>query len=97
MEDNKTETENATGTETENVTGTETENEEQTDSNSVSALVEAVRSEYEHKISTLKEKHKNELAERDKIILQIIDGAPKQEQSNTILEKLNAKRNFKKW
>lgn len=62
-------------------------------------LFAKIREEYESKIAEMASKHKAEIEDRDAIIQQLITGSSANDTSAqpTFMEKLNAKREFKKW
>lgn len=59
-------------------------------------LITLIRSEYEEKIDALKRKNAIEVRERDELIKQLLrDDRPVNEE--TIADRINARRNYKKW
>lgn len=61
-----------------------------------SDLIVLIRNEYEEKIANINAKHVKDVAERDELIKQLLrDDKPANEE--TIADKINARRNFKKW
>lgn len=74
----------------------EKEEVEEQEENEIETLVLNIKKEYEEKIATINEKNKKELAKRDNLIRQLIAGE-KEEETSTIADKINAKRQFKKW
>lgn len=61
-------------------------------------IVNDIRAEYENKLSDLEAKHAAALKDRDDIIKQLIngnEGAPQHTES--FVDKINSKRNYKKW
>ena len=78
---------------------TPAETEEVMQEEALPEIVSRIRSEYEAKIDTITERHNAEIKERDEIIAQLIGG--KNQDSNatrtTFVERLNNKRNYKKW
>lgn len=74
----------------------EVEEQEEKEENEIETLVLNIKKEYEEKIATINEKNKKELAKRDNLIKQLIAGE-KEEETSTIADKINAKRQFKKW
>lgn len=74
----------------------EKEEVEEQEENEIETLVLNIKKEYEEKIATINEKNKKELAKRDNLIKQLIAGE-KEEETSTIADKINAKRQFKKW
>ena len=61
-------------------------------------LVNKIRNEYEMRIAEMEAKHAAAIADRDEIIKQLISGNPAENVSReTIADRINNKRNFKKW
>ena len=61
-------------------------------------LVNKIREEYEMRIAEMEAKHAAAIADRDAIIQQLISGNPSGNVSReTIVDKINEKRTFKKW
>ena len=61
-------------------------------------LVNKIREEYEIRIAEMEAKHAAAIADRDAIIQQLISGNPSGNVSpETIADKINEKRTFKKW
>ena len=61
-------------------------------------IVIKVREEYEKRIAELEAKHAAAIADRDAIIQQLISGSPSEKVlRDTFVDKINEKRNFKKW
>ena len=73
--------------------------EETTQEESLPEIVSRIRSEYEEKIYTITERHKAEIKERDEIIAQLIGGNNQDSDATrtSFVERLNNKRNYKKW
>lgn len=69
---------------------------EEQEENKLENLVISIKKEYEEKIATINEKNKKELQKRDILIKQLIAGE-KEEETLSIADKINAKRQFKKW
>lgn len=74
----------------------EVEEQEEKEENEIETLVLNIKKEYEEKIATINEKNKKELQKRDNLIKQLIAGE-KEEETPSIADKINAKRQFKKW
>lgn len=74
----------------------EIEEKEQEEENKLENLVISIKKEYEEKIASINEKNKKELQKRDNLIKQLIAGE-KEEEKPSIADKINAKRQFKKW
>lgn len=75
------------------------ETEEAMHEDALPEIVSRIRSEYEAKIATITERHNAEIKERDEIIAQLI-GGNNQDSGATrtpFVERLNNKRNYKKW
>lgn len=59
-------------------------------------LIATLRTQYEDQIATLNAKHAKDVAERDAVIAQLLsDNKPAH--TETIAERINAKRKYKKW
>lgn len=73
--------------------------EETTQEEALPEIVSRIRSEYEAKIDTITERHNAEIKERDEIIAQLIGGNNQDSDATRIpfVERLNNKRNYKKW
>lgn len=88
------ETEDVTEEKTEDVTEEKTENV----ADGLPDVVQKIRTEYEKRIAELEAKHAADIADRDAIIQQLISGNPSANVSReTFIDKINTKRNFKKW
>lgn len=75
----------------------EKEEEQEENENDIENLVISIKKEYEEKIASINEKNKKELQKRDNLIKQLIAGESNQEETPSIADKINAKRQFKKW
>ena len=87
---------------TEDVTEEKAEDVEETKTEDAAeglpAIVHKLREEYEKRIAELEAKHAADIADRDAIIQQLISGNPPSNVSReTFIDKINDKRNFKKW
>lgn len=73
--------------------------EETTQEEALPEIVSRIRSEYEAKIDTITERHIAEIKERDEIIAQLIGGNNQDSDAKRtpFVERLNNKRNYKKW
>ena len=61
-------------------------------------IVNKIRKEYEMRIAEMEAKHAAAIADRDAIIQQLISGNQSGNGlSETFIDKINEKRNFKKW
>ena len=61
-------------------------------------LVLKIKGEYDEKIAELETKHAAAIADRDAIIQQLISGGKQDAgQSYSFVDKINGKRNYKKW
>ena len=78
---------------------TPAETEEVMQEEALPEIVSRIRSEYEAKIDTITERHNAEIKERDEIIAQLIGGNNQDSNATrtTFVERLNNKRNYKKW
>lgn len=78
---------------------TPAETEETMQEEALPEIVSRIRSEYETRIDAITERHIAEIKERDEIIAQLI-GGNNQDSGATrtpFVERLNNKRNYKKW
>lgn len=73
--------------------------EETTQEEALPEIVSRIRSEYETRIDAITERHKAEIKERDEIIAQLIGGNNQDSHATRtpFVERLNNKRNYKKW
>ena len=61
-------------------------------------IVNKIREEYENRIAEMEAKHAAAIADRDAIIQQLISGNQSGNgSSETFIDRINEKRNFKKW
>lgn len=62
-------------------------------------LVGKIRVEYEAKLAEMEAQHKAAIEDRDAIIQQLISGnsSSNKPHHDEVVDKINAKRNFKKW
>ena len=84
---------------TEDVVEEKTEDvvEEKTE-DTLPGIVNKIREEYEMRIAEMEAKHAAAIADRDTIIQQLISGNPSGNVSReTFVDKINEKRNIKKW
>lgn len=70
--------------------------EEKTE-DTLSDIVAKIREEYDNRIAEMEARHAAAIADRDAIIQQLISGNPSGNVSKTFVDKINEKRNFKKW
>lgn len=75
----------------------EKQEEEKQEETEYKDLILEIQQEYMAKIQSIVEKNKKELAKRDNLIKQLIAGESNQEETPSIADKINAKRQFKKW
>lgn len=61
-----------------------------------SEIVKKIREEYEAKVNAIQADYEKQLADKVAIILEILDGG-KQPQGDSIADRINQKRNFKKY
>lgn len=89
------ENEEKTPQEVETPAGTEETKQEE----ALPEIVNRIRSEYETKIDAITERHIAEIKERDEIIAQLIGGNNQDSDATraSFVERLNNKRNYKKW
>lgn len=81
---------------TEETVAEASEPSDQEDSERLSDLVVTIKQQYEQQIASLNAKHAKDVAERDKLIAQLLD-ENKQPQTETIADRINGKRKYKKW
>lgn len=65
--------------------------------NAIPELVNKLKEDYENKIAVMQTNHKAEIAERDEIIRQLISGNQEKSINYSFIDKINNKRNYKKW
>lgn len=83
---------------TEDVVEEKTEDVEEKTEDKLPDLVEKIRVEYEKRIAEMEARHAVAIADRDAIIQQLISGNPSGTVSReTVVDRINEKRNFKKW
>ena len=78
---------------------TPAETEEAMQEEALPEIVSRIRSEYETRIAAITERHIAEIKERDEIIAQLIGGNNEDSDATRtpFVERLNNKRNYKKW
>ena len=78
---------------------TPAETEEAMQEEALPEIVNRIRSEYETRIDAITERHIAEIKERDEIIAQLIGGNNQDSDATrtSFVERLNNKRNYKKW
>lgn len=74
----------------------EKQEEEKQEETEYKDLILEIQQEYMAKIQSIVEKNKKELEKRDNLIKQLIAGE-KDEETPSIADKINARRQFKKW
>lgn len=75
----------------------EPELQEEEKPETIPELVLKIKAEYDDKIAELETKHAAAIADRDAIIQQLISGKQDAGQSYSFVDKINGKRNYKKW
>lgn len=76
----------------------EPELQEEENPETIPELVLKIKAEYDEKIAELETKHAAAIADRDAIIQQLISGGKQNAgQSYSFVDKINGKRNYKKW
>lgn len=76
----------------------EPELQEEENPETIPELVLKIKAEYDEKIAELETKHAAAIADRDAIIQQLISGGKQDAgQSYSFVDKINGKRNYKKW
>lgn len=61
-----------------------------------SEIIKKIKEDFEAKEAALKADYEKQLADKDAIILEILDGG-RQPQGNSLADRINQKRNFKKY
>lgn len=70
--------------------------EEKTTEKQLPQIIDEIKAQYDQQIEDLKEDFKNQIAERDSVIKQLLSGK-KLAPTETIVDKINKNRNYKKW
>lgn len=83
--------------ETANESLPEESTEESTENKSLNTLVFDLKKEFEEKIENITKSKNDEIKARDDIIKQLLNGDNKKSTTTTIADRINKKRNFKKW
>ena len=97
-EQNKVEKQPEVETEVEKQPEVETEVEKQPETTKdLPKVVQEIKAQYEAKIEAMKEDYENEIASRDNVITQLLGDNETAVVTETIVDKINKKRNFKKW
>ena len=60
-------------------------------------VVQEIKAQYDAKIEALKDAYGKEIAERDSVITQLLNGDETAVTIGTVVDKINKKRIFKKW
>ena len=60
-------------------------------------VVQEIKAQYEAKIEAMKDEYSKEIADRDSVITQLLNGDETAVITDTVVDKINKKRNFKKW
>lgn len=79
------------------ITEEEEVTEEKTEEPSLPDIVADIKAEYEAKLSDQAAKHAAEIKDRDDIIKQLIGGTGSETHKESFVDKINSKRNYKKW
>lgn len=79
------------------VTEEEEITEEKTEELSLPDIVADIKAEYEAKLSDQAARHAAEIKDRDDIIKQLIGGTGAETHTESFVDKINSKRNYKKW
>ena len=97
-EENKNENVDVAPVETvENTVKNENKDDNEQNNESLSNIVNDLKSQYEGQIKALKDAYGKEIAERDSVIKQLLSDSNTATEHETIVDKINKKRNFKKW
>lgn len=84
-----------------NVVETETEvekkNEQVETTKELPTVVQEIKAQYEVQIEALKDAYGKQIAERDIVIKQLLSDNNTAVEHETLVDKINKKRNFKKW
>lgn len=84
-----------------NVVETETEiekkNEHVETTKELPTVVQEIKAQYEVQIEALKDAYGKQIAERDIVIKQLLSDNNTAVEHETVVDKINKKRNFKKW
>lgn len=70
---------------------------EETTEDTLPDIVAKIREEYDMRIAEMEARHAAAIADRDAIIQQLISGNTSGNVSKTFVDKINERRNFKKW
>ena len=94
IENNVVETETEVEKKNEQV---EKKNEQDETSKEFPTVVQEIKAQYEAQIEALKDAYSKEIAERDIVIKQLLSDNNTADEHETLVDKINKKRNFKKW
>lgn len=75
----------------------ETKTEDTNNQTNVETLIIDIKHQYEDKINTIVKSKNDEIRARDDIIKQLLNNDTKMTAKATIADRINEKRNFKKW
>ena len=93
IENNVVETESEVETETE----VEKKNEQDETTKELLTVVQEIKAHYDAKIEALKDAYNKQIAERDIVIKQLLNDNETAVETETTVDKINKKRDFKKW
>lgn len=97
-EEIKNENVDVTNVETvENTVKDENKNDNEQNNESLSNIVLELKTQHDNEIRALKDAYSKEIAERDSVIKQLISGENTAGIHLSMVDKINQKRNFKKW
>ena len=71
--------------------------EKQPETNELPNIVQELKAQFEAKIEALKDAYGKQIAERDTVIKQLLNDDETAVERETIVDKINNKRKFKKW
>lgn len=97
-EENKNENVDVTPVETvENTVKDENKDDNEQNKESLSNIVLELKEQHDNEIKALKDAYGKEIAERDNVIKQLLSDSNTATTHDAIIDKINQKRNFKKW
>ena len=71
--------------------------QEQKQDENLTRIVTEIKEQYENKIEALKDAYGKQIAERDIVIKQLLSDNNTAVETETMVDKINKKRNYKKW
>ena len=64
---------------------------------SLSDIVNRLKEQYEYRIVQMEKKHTKDIEERDNLIAQLLDDTKESSTYQSVSDRINQKRNYKKW